>query len=62
MRNSPNCSTDCSPQNVLTCILALDQETVATRFKLDLGLAELHNVRDSVAPPKLRRLAESGFL
>ena len=27
-----NCSTDCSPQNVLTCILALDQETVATRF------------------------------
>ena len=26
-----NFSTDCSPQNVLTCILALDQETVATR-------------------------------
>ena len=41
-----NCSTDCSPQNVLTCILALDQETVATRFKIDLGLAEL---ADSVA-------------
>ena len=31
-------------------ILALDQETVATQFKIDLGLAELHNVRDSVAP------------
>ena len=27
-----NFSTDCSPQNVLTCILALDQETVATRL------------------------------
>ena len=26
-----NFSTDCSPQNVLTCILALDQKTVATR-------------------------------
>ena len=29
---SPNCSTDSSPQNVLTCNLALGQETVATRF------------------------------
>ena len=46
--NSPNCSTDC--RMFLTCILALDQETVATRFKIDLGLAELYNVRDSVAP------------
>ena len=27
-----NFSTDCSPQNVLTRILALDQETVATRL------------------------------
>ena len=35
---------------MLTCILALDQETVATRFITVLGLAELHNVRDSVAP------------
>ena len=44
---SPNCSTDCSRQNVLTCNLALGQETVATRF-IDLGLAELRNVRDRV--------------
>ena len=29
---SPNCSTDSSRQNVLTCNLALGQETVATRF------------------------------
>ena len=28
---SPNCSTDSSPQNVLTCNLALGQEVVATR-------------------------------
>ena len=34
---------------VLTYNLALSQETVATRFKIDLGLAELRNVRDSVA-------------
>ena len=45
---SPNRSTDSSPQNVLTCNLALGQETVATRFIIDLGLAELRNVRDRV--------------
>ena len=28
---SPNCSTDSSPQNVLTCNLALGQETVVTQ-------------------------------
>ena len=33
---------------VLTYNLALGQETVATRC-IDLGLAELRNVRDSVA-------------
>ena len=31
--------------------LALGQETVATRF-IDLGLANLRNVQDSVAPPR----------
>ena len=45
---SPNRSTDSSPQNVLTCNIALGQETVATRFIIDLGLAELRNVRDRV--------------
>ena len=30
---SPNCSTDSSPQNVLTCKLALGQEAVATRLR-----------------------------
>ena len=37
------------PCDVLTYNLALGQETVATRFLIDLGLAELRNVRDSVA-------------
>ena len=40
--------TDSSRQNVLTCNLALGQETVATRFDLHVGLAELRNVRDRV--------------
>ena len=57
---SPNRSTDSSPQNVLTCNLASGQETVATRFIIDLGLAELRNVRDRVE--KLRRLADSLIL
>ena len=35
-----------SPQNVN---IALGQEAVATQFLIDLGLAELHNVRDSAA-------------
>ena len=48
--HSPNCSTDSSPQNVLTCNIALGQEAVAIRFLIDLGLMELHNLRDSVAP------------
>ena len=43
---SPNCSTDSS--RLLTCNLALGQETVATRFDLHVGLAELRNVRDRV--------------
>ena len=47
---SPNCSTDSSPQNVLTCNIALGQEAVAIRFLIDLGLMELHNLQDSVAP------------
>ena len=42
--------TDSIPQNVLACNLALGQEAVATRSLIDLGLAELRNVRDSVAP------------
>ena len=45
---SPNCSTDSSPQNVLTCNIALGQE--ASTVLIDLGLAELRSVRDSVAP------------
>ena len=39
-------STDSSPQNVLTCNIALGQEASYTV----LGLAELRNVRDSAAP------------
>ena len=54
---SPNCSTDSSPQNVLTCNIALGQEASYTVL-IDLGLAELRSVRDSVAL-KLRRFAES---
>ena len=46
---SPNCSTDSSPQNVLTCNIALGQEASYTVL-IDLGLAALHSVRDSVAP------------
>ena len=46
---SPNCSTDSSPQNVLTCNIALGQEASYTVL-IDLGLAELHNVGDSAAP------------
>ena len=43
--------TDSIPQNVLACNLALGQEAVASYTVLiDLGLAELRNVRDSVAP------------
>ena len=45
--DSPNCSTDSSP-NVLTCNLALGQETTCS-YTLYLGLAEPRNVRDSVA-------------
>ena len=45
---SPNCSTDSSPQNVLTYNIALGQEASYTVL-IDLGLAELRNVRDSVA-------------
>ena len=53
---SPNCacSTDSSPQNVLTCNIALGQE--ANTVLIDLGLAELRSVRDSVA---LRSYADS---
>ena len=40
---------------------ALGQETVATRFKIDLGLAELHNVRDSVAPRSYVDLRSQAF-
>ena len=45
---SPNSSTDSSPQNVLTYnnIISLGSYTVL----IDLGLTELHNVRDSAAP------------
>ena len=46
---SPNCSTDSSPQNVLTCNIALGQEASYTVL-IDLGLTELRNVRDSDAP------------
>ena len=46
---SPNCSTDSSPQNVLTCNLALGQEATCSYTVIDLGLAELRSVRDSVA-------------
>ena len=46
---SPNCSTDSSPQNVLTCNIALGQEASYT-VVIDLGLTELRNVRDSAAP------------
>ena len=54
---SPNCSTDSSPQNVLTCNLALGQEaTCSYTVVIDLGLAELRSVRDSVA---LRSYADS---
>ena len=49
------CSTGSSPQNVLTCNIALGQEANYTVL-IDLGLAELRSVRDSA---KLRRLAES---
>ena len=45
---SPNCSTDSSPQNVLTCNIALGQEASYTVL-IDLSLAELRSVRDSVA-------------
>ena len=46
---SPNCSTDSSPQNVLTCNIALGQEASYTVLIIDLGLTELRNVRDSAA-------------
>ena len=46
---SPNCSTDSSPQNFLTCTIALGQEASYT-VVIDLGLTELRNVRDSTAP------------
>ena len=46
---SPNCSTDSSPQNIFTCNIALDQEASYTVL-IDLGLAELRSMRDSVAP------------
>ena len=42
--NSSNCNTDSSPQNVLTCNLAVGQEAI------DLCLAELRNMGNSVAP------------
>ena len=44
-----NCSTDSSPQNVLTCNIALGQEASYTVL-IDLDLTELRNVRDSAAP------------
>ena len=54
---SPNCSTDSRPQNVLTCNIVLGQEaTCSYTVVIDLGLAELRSVRDSVA---LRSYADS---
>ena len=52
---SPNCSTDSSPQNVLTCNIALGQKASYTVL-IDLGLAELRSMQDSVA---LRSNADS---
>ena len=45
----PNYGTDSSPQNVLTCNNALGQEASYTVL-INLGLAELRSVRDSIAP------------
>ena len=58
-----NCSTDSSPQNVLTRNIALGQEASYTvLIDLHVGLTELRNVRDSAAPRSyIRRLAESGI-
>ena len=59
---APFCTspTDSSPRNVLTCNLALRQEAVATQL-IDLGLAELRNVRDSVAPRSYVDLRSQAF-
>ena len=47
---SPNSSTDSSRLNVLTYNnISLGQEASYTVL-IDLGLTELHNVRDSAAP------------
>ena len=43
--NSPNCSTDCS-SHMYSCLGSGN----CSNTVIDLGLVELHNVRDSVAP------------
>ena len=45
--HSPKCATKSSPQNILTCDLALGQDTV--HDLIELSLKELCNVRESAA-------------